>query len=152
MRRICKYCGAIFDGDPAALGCPDCVEARRHDTIRPRVCRICGAVFEGGPRAWYCPACRTERRRQHDREAKERKRAGMTRALGSTDLCEACGKPYVVMGGLQRYCPDCAPEAVARIARAQSLAYNRQQLDALPADAYDAQMDAVITEGETLRI
>lgn len=124
MRRICKYCGAIFDGDPAALGCPDCVEARRHDTVRPRVCRTCGAVFDGGPRAWYCPDCRAERKRRHDREQKARKRAGEVRALGSTDLCAICGKPYVVKGGLQRYCPDCAPETVRQIALAQTKAWN----------------------------
>ena len=49
---------------------------------------------------------------------------GATRALGDTDLCTVCGKPYIVEGGLQRYCPNCAPEAIKRIDNAQSRKWN----------------------------
>ena len=124
MRRLCKYCGRQFEGDPGANACPDCVEARKQNVLGRRTCRACGIVFDGGPRAWYCPECRAERRRQHDREAKSRAKAGATRPIGSTAYCEACGKPYPVRGGLQRYCPDCAPELVRRHAIAGAKAWN----------------------------
>lgn len=124
MRRICRYCGRQFEGDPGANACPDCVESRRHVVMLPRICRTCGIIFRGGPRAWYCPECRAERRRQHDREAKSRAKAGATRPIGSTAYCDACGMPYSVRGGLQRYCPDCAPELVRRHAIEGAKAWN----------------------------
>ena len=83
-----------------------------------RVCRACGITFSGGPRAWYCPSCRAERKRERERLHKQR---GTNRPLGSTDYCKACGKPYIVNGGLQKYCPKCAPEQHAEFDRKQSL-------------------------------
>ena len=126
MRRICKYCGTEFDGYPGANACPDCVNKRKRNVIRDRICQTCGVTFPGGPRAWYCPACREERKRQHDREAKQRKKAGTVRSLGSTAYCERCGQPYIVNGGLQRYCPDCAPQATKETANALSRAWNAE--------------------------
>lgn len=93
------------------------------DTLRPRTCRECGRSFPGGPRAWYCPACRKERKLEQSRAAKARKRDGETRPLGSLDRCVRCGAEYRVQGGLQRYCPACAPLAVAEVDRAQGLAW-----------------------------
>lgn len=93
------------------------------DTLRPRTCRECGRSFPGGPRAWYCPACRRERKQEQARAAKARKREGDTRPLGSLDRCARCGAEYRVQGGLQRYCPACAPLAVAEVDRAQGLAW-----------------------------
>lgn len=29
MKKICKYCGATYDGDPGSSACPDCVAARK---------------------------------------------------------------------------------------------------------------------------
>lgn len=124
MRRVCKYCGRAFEGDPAALACPECVEKRKHQKMRPRKCISCGTIFDGGPRAWYCPACRAERRRETERAYKERAKAGKTRLLGSTAYCERCGKPYTVTGGLQRFCPACAPEAIRQTKNALSTAWN----------------------------
>lgn len=69
-------------------------------------------------RAWYCPGCRLERRREMDAR---RHRAGSARHLGDTDKCVVCGADYIVTGGNQRYCPDCAPSAVAEKDRQQSL-------------------------------
>lgn len=126
MRRICKYCGVEFDGYPGANACPDCVNEHKRNVIRDRVCQTCGVTFPGGPRAWYCPACREERRRQHDREAKQRKKAGTVRSIGSTAYCERCGQPYTVNGGLQRYCSECAPEAARKTANALSRAWNAE--------------------------
>lgn len=78
----------------------------------------------GGPRAWYCPECRKARDTETNRAYHIRKRLGGARAIGSTDLCVICGKPYTVEGGLQRYCKECAPAAVKRIDNAQSRAWN----------------------------
>lgn len=94
-----------------------------------RVCKECGKTFSGGPRAWYCPECRENRRRERDRL---RQKKGPNRKLGSTDYCVACGKPYIVNSGLQKYCPKCAPEQIAEIDRKQGLEYyttNKDQIN-----------------------
>lgn len=98
---------------------------RGASTLAPRVCRNedCGREFLGGPRAWYCPECRLERRRRQSREGKRRKRAGEVRELGSEDVCEICGGPYIVQSGNQRYCPECAPCAIAEVDAVQGLAW-----------------------------
>lgn len=124
MKRTCRYCGRTFDGNPGANACPRCVEERKHDVLRDRTCRACGMVFVGGPRAWYCPECRAERRRQHDREARQREKIGLTRKIGSQDICEMCGKPYTVNGGLQRFCRVCAPVAIHKKALELTKAWN----------------------------
>ena len=125
MLRVCLSCGAVFDGGCAAMKCPKCVAAERSSTLRPRVCRTCGRTFDGGPRAWYCPECRAIRRREQGRAGQARVAAGTTRKLGSTGVCEICGKEYIVSSGLQRYCPGCAPDAVREIDRAQARAWAR---------------------------
>lgn len=124
MKKICKYCGAQYDGDPGSSCCPDCAASQRKTTLAMRVCRECGKRFPGGPRAWYCPECRAERQREQASAYKRRKAAGQTRKLGSLDICTVCGKPYTVNGGLQKYCPDCAEEAVREIDRRQSSEWN----------------------------
>ena len=108
---MCSRCGAsIPDATKDTALCPECrAQAKRESVVRPRACRTCGKVFPGGPRAWYCPECRAERKREADRRQRERGRA---RKLGSIQICERCGKPYPLTGGRQRYCPDCAPDAV----------------------------------------
>lgn len=125
MKRICQICGRIFDGDPAALKCPECVKAQTRTTLRERTCNTCSKTFFGGPGARYCPDCRAARQRAQSRECKARRRTGNVRAIGSTDFCVICGKPYVVMSGLQKYCPDCAPQAYREIDREQSRAWNK---------------------------
>lgn len=122
MRRVCKYCGAEYDGDPGGSCCPDCAAAQRSTTLRPRTCRQCGVIFDGGPRAWYCPDCRRERRKEADRR---HRRNGTARPLGSTDLCEVCGRPYTVESGRQRYCKACAEAAIRAVDNAQSRAWQR---------------------------
>ncbi|MBS6216644.1 MAG: hypothetical protein KH338_11100 [Oscillospiraceae bacterium] len=92
--------------------------------VKPRVCRQCGSVFDGGPRAWYCPSCRRER----GKEATRRYRAKgciADRPLGSTDKCIRCGKEYTVDSARQKYCPDCAYEAVRAVDRPASRAWNQ---------------------------
>ena len=112
--KKCIVCGKLFQGRPDQTKCEDCIAIARATTLRPRVCRQCGSTFDGGPRAWYCPTCRAERQRV--RNAAQRK-TGARRPLGSIDKCVVCGKEYVVEAGLQKYCKDCAPEAIRAIDR-----------------------------------
>lgn len=121
MRRICKYCGKAYEGDPGSSACPECVAERKKTTVRDRVCRQCGKVFPGGPRAWYCPECRKVRTREQNAR---HKRAGAARPLGSVDKCESCGREYIVNSGLQRYCPQCATGKYREADREQSKAWN----------------------------
>ncbi len=127
MLRVCKYCGAQFEGRHDQSACPDCVEARKRDVRRVKTCAACGVTFlANGPRGMYCPACRADRRLQTNKEARERAKAGKTRQIGSTDLCVLCGEPYTVTGGLQMYCPKCAPGATRAKANELSRAWNAE--------------------------
>ena len=94
--------------------------------VKDRTCRQCGAVFPGGPRAWYCPDCRAGRQREHSRRYKAK---GPDRPLGSTDTCVVCGKTYTVNSSRQKYCPDCAYEAVRAVDRPASIAWNQAHKD-----------------------
>lgn len=123
-RRICKGCGAEFQGSKSQRMCPVCRKAARRDTvIRPRVCIVCGITFDGGPRARYCPTCRIEREKEWKRDYLQRKAHNKTRPIGSTDICQVCGKEYTVNSGLQKYCPDCAEEAIRAKVLPQKIAY-----------------------------
>lgn len=126
MLRICRICGVEYEGNPGSTLCPACVRAQKSTTIRPRTCRACGATFPGGPRAWYCPGCREDRKKAAGRAYHQRAAAGQTRKSGSEDICTICGKPYTVTGGLQRYCPTCAPDAIREADRAAGRAWAAQ--------------------------
>lgn len=103
--------------------------------VKDRTCKQCGKTFLGGPRAWYCPECRSERKRQQ--AAIRRQRPGPNRPLGSIDHCVVCGKEYVVKGGMQKYCEDCAKNAVAEKDRAAGIAYYRENKDAINPARYE---------------
>lgn len=119
--RVCIRCGKRFSGTGEQRLCPECRSAAKVSTVLlERTCRECGTVFLGGPRAWYCPECRNERRKKTEKEYKARQKHGAVRKIGSTAYCSICGKPYTVTGGLQKYCPDCAPAAVAENTRSAS--------------------------------
>lgn len=122
MRTIkCWRCGQIVQANKETTLCPNCrTELAAASTLRQRTCRSCGADFTGGPRAWYCPSCRAERANAASRAYKARSKAGKTRKIGSTDICQVCGKEYTVEGSNQRYCQECALEAVRQIDREQS--------------------------------
>lgn len=123
MQRICKYCGAEYAGDPGSSACPTCVARLRATSVRPRICVDCGTSFDGGPAALRCPSCRLDRRRETDRSYRRR---GAARPLGSTDYCQVCGQSYTVNSGLQKYCPNCAAQAIREKDQAQSRAWNRR--------------------------
>lgn len=125
MRRICKNCGTQFDAKTKYIVvCPACHDKIKHaPTIVEKTCKECGRVFYGGPRAWYCPECRRERTLKAGREYHRR---GPSRKIGDTDICERCGEPYIVNGGGQRYCADCAKAAVYEAIRESKLEYQEK--------------------------
>lgn len=134
--RRCKSCGKDYwvkSGD--SYLCPECAENARKDGVHVnRVCAICGVTFLGYPRSKYCPACREEAKKLSYKRYKQQKKAGNIRQIGSTDICQNCGKPYIVTSGLQRYCPDCSQYVVAENIRAHKREYmarNREYFDAL---------------------
>lgn len=110
-QKACKNCGAVFETDKrGAYLCPDCAaESRRKSVYRTRVCIDCGAEFMGFPKSKRCPECQDLVNRNRDAAFK---RNGPARPIGSTDLCEKCGEPYIVGSGNQRYCKNCAAESV----------------------------------------
>ena len=128
MKRICKYCGVEYDGDPGGSCCPDCAKKIKSTSVRERICTVCGVSFPGGPSARFCPNCRIEQKRKATHEYKQRKATGNVRKIGSIDICAVCGKPYTVAGGLQKYCPDCSYEAIREKDRAKSIEWNRNHL------------------------
>ncbi len=80
----------------------------------------CGAAYMGYPKSKRCPDCQQTISRARDRALRA---SGPNRHIGDTDLCTVCGKPYIVCGGLQRYCPDCAPGAVRENVRSVKREY-----------------------------
>lgn len=93
--------------------------------VKDRICRQCGRSFPGGPRAWYCPECRYVRRL----ESAARFRAKGNKAdrpLGSLDKCVVCGKEYIVNSSRQKYCHDCAYEAVREVDKPESRRWNSE--------------------------
>jgi hypothetical protein len=94
--------------------------------VQDRTCRQCGIVFIGGNCARYCPKCKVGRKREQDRINMQRLRAGMTRLVGSTDVCEMCGRLYNVRGARQQYCKICAPIHRAEYDRQTSRVYYHQ--------------------------
>lgn len=98
-----------------------------------RVCQNCNRTFEGGPNAQYCPECRKIRKKAYTEKCTIRKNQGESRQIGKFDLCEMCNKPYTVMSGTQRYCPECAPIALAEKNKRQKKAKyeaNKEEINA----------------------
>lgn len=125
--RKCKVCGVIFAPPaPNRFLCDACLYAKNHRSLTiDVVCQQCGVKFRGGLRARYCPDCRAERAREADRRARQRKRDGTVRHLGSTDICVDCGKEYIVESGLQKRCKACAAIHDLEYSRATSREHSR---------------------------
>lgn len=126
MLRICKYCGKTYDGMPGTTCCHVCAATGKKTVMRTRTCKQCGKQFTGGPRAFYCPTCRVERKKEADRRSKANRHK---RTIGSTDLCAICGKEYPVMSARQRYCKDCAADAIKAVDRDQGRQYYHRTKD-----------------------
>lgn len=83
------------------------VRQQKKGTLRELVCPDCGKAFTGHYKCKRCPEC----------AAAAMARAGSrnnhvslsARRIGSTALCERCGRPYIIHSGAQRYCADCSP-------------------------------------------
>lgn len=104
--------------------------------VKDRICRQCGRSFSGGPRAWYCPECRYVRRKASAERYRAKGRKA-DRPLGSIDRCVVCGKDYTVKSARQKYCPDCAYDAVRAVDRPES----RRWLAEHKGDYYPARND-----------
>lgn len=110
MQRKCLTCGIEFAGRPDSTKCPGCVKKAKSSTYRTRTCTQCGSKFRGGPAALYCPPCRAEIIRARDRAYHQK---GSKRPLGSTDVCQWCGRTYIVESPRQKYCcSECSQTAV----------------------------------------
>lgn len=134
-QHICKACGKIYlTAKPGSTCCPACAEEIQRNVYRNKVCATCGVEFVGYPASKYCPQCREEARRATSRN---HKRTGPARPLGSTDLCQACGQPYTVNAGRQRFCPACAESEVRKNVLASKRAHA-----AAHRDEYSAQKKA----------
>lgn len=107
--RICRICGETFyDPRTGITLCRKCAsEQKRKAVLKEHICKSCGSTFIGGTRAYYCPDCRIEVNKKRQRD---HKRNGASRKLGSTDICELCGKEYTVTSGIQRFCKACGEE------------------------------------------
>lgn len=122
--KLCRECGEPFDMRyKGQTKCPACAEKGRKKVMLPRTCVDCGSTFIGGPSAKRCPPCRAVHNREREKLHKKR---GVARPLGSTDFCTVCGKPYTVTGGLQKYCPDCAVEAIKAQDRKRGKEYAKE--------------------------
>ena len=138
--RLCDVCGQVI---PFGSGryrycsqhCADIGERRRANDAtagRSRAsvyttkrCADCGTTFFGHIKSCRCLDCQILANKKHNKEYAQRVQAGKSRPIGSIDRCEACGKEYIVNGGLQRYCKDCAPEMLRQNDRAASRTWNR---------------------------
>lgn len=121
-KLVCKICGAPLQGKRRSYCSDACardganimqrVKVRKERPKCPvyteRACQDCGVVMLLHIKSKRCPDCQREANLAADRECKRRQYRGQTRKIGSIDLCQNCGNPYTVNGGLQRYCKACA--------------------------------------------
>lgn len=124
---ICRECGTPIPHPTRYQKlCDECQQKAIHkDKKVERICIECGRQFIGGPSAKRCPDCKRERDRERARLHQQAKAAGHVRELGRTYICEACGKPYVLNSGMQKYCPDCMEEQRKKDTRAKVNEYMR---------------------------
>lgn len=121
--RLCEICGAALPGRRqrycsdqcrneayrrvAGTGTGQEKRAYKCASVQQKACQDCGVVFAAHPRAKRCPACGMAAKMDYVLSYNARKKAGLARAIGSTDTCTVCGQPYIVSGGMQRMCASC---------------------------------------------
>lgn len=106
LKKICLKCGRVFEGHQQNTYCPECFEIQRRIVTGAKVCKICGREFDGGPTAMYCPECRPGIIRERSRRYYAN---GSRRPIGSTAVCERCGREYPISAPMQKYCKECIP-------------------------------------------
>lgn len=126
-RKRSKYCSAAC----ASEGRRALERARGGSKTHPEPyrwikCPDCGREVYVHIKSKRCSDCQRAADNRHNEEHRQRVKAGHGRQLGSMDMCERCGKQYVVNSGRQRYCPACAPIAWAENDRRLSREWNRE--------------------------
>lgn len=116
--RVCRQCGATFQGGPRAWYCPDCRAVRRAEAYRRNKadgslrplgsldkCTVCGGeyIVTGGNQR-YCPSCKEaataenirRRSREYNAEHRDhlRQQSADHRAISLTKICIICGQPF----------------------------------------------------------
>lgn len=77
-QRICAKCIRAFYGNMDSILCPECAKiSLSQNVVMQRICTDCG----------------------HKKE--------ISRPLGSMDICQLCGREYIVEGVRQKYCHNC---------------------------------------------
>lgn len=96
-------------------------------------CMDCGKIVRMHIKSKRCKECQEEENRRNDAAHRRAKARGHTRELGSNDFCTACGKPYIIKSGMQKYCPSCAPAATKAADSQATLAWIQAAYEANPA-------------------
>ena len=91
---------------------------KKEKLYREKACIDCGLVVRMHIRSKRCRACQDAADNRNEQAYRKARAAGNIRPIGSVDLCQKCGMEYTVCSGAQRYCPDCAGDAVAENVRA----------------------------------
>lgn len=90
----------------------------------------CSVEYESkSARRGYCPDCRKERQKQRNREYLDRKARGESRSVGSADICENCGQPFIIKTGSQKLCDDCIEKGMRATKRISYPDYKRNNYD-----------------------
>ena len=97
------------------------------------ICLRCSTEYESGSaRRGYCPECRKERQKESNRNYLERKAKGESRSIGSADICEKCGQPYIIKTGSQKLCDSCIEKGIViRRTKPNTTEYKRDTYDTL---------------------
>ena len=110
LPKLCEQCGLLFSGWPKTKYCPVCRKVKQGErNLGSITCKRCKILFLGGPNALYCPSCRTIKQSERSKGYYLDRRSGTSRSIGSTGICVACGKNYIIKSGHQRYCAECSP-------------------------------------------
>ena len=133
--RVCVVCGKYLPKGRAAYCSDECrAESARRRARQNRawrenkssvywefVCPDCGKIVYGHIKNKRCPDCQVAHNKILRAQYRERQKRGHCRTIGSMDLCQNCGKPYIVEGGMQKYCKICAPVMVKKHDRERKL-------------------------------
>lgn len=161
--RICRACGASFQGGPRAWYCPDCraeraKAANRASKARARagktrklgstdICAVCGKPYTvDGPNQRYCPDCAQDAVRQIDRaqsrawaeEHREDFLARKREQAHGRKVCVVCGSQFYTGTTTVTCSPACAE--VLRAYRQAMADHKRRGSPAPTIDAVQARI------------